>query len=338
MALSRPNAGSADQLTQPDLRAIIGAGCARIGWERALDPPPGGWAAGEPPPGPGNAVEILIDGAQALPAIAEELQRARSHVHIDRLVLLTRLRARTRRRARSCCAISSPSSPSGSTCACWSGPGRRCRSFARRDATCGRCAISSPTAHEIQCGLDAQERPLHCHHEKTIVIDDRVAFVGGIDLTVGVRRPLRHERPSSARNGRLARRLRADRGPGGRRRRRALPDALARSHRRDSSPPVTPAEPRRRRSSCRSSAPCRSTSTTPCRDGDFRILESYVRAMRGRRAIHLPREPVPLVAGDRGRARATSCSTRRAPTSGSCSSSRQSRTAAPTTPAAFSAS
>jgi phosphatidylserine/phosphatidylglycerophosphate/cardiolipin synthase-like enzyme len=35
----------------------------------------------------------------------------------------------------------------------------------------------------IQCELDARERPMHCHHEKTIVIDDRVAFVGGIDLT-----------------------------------------------------------------------------------------------------------------------------------------------------------
>ena len=35
----------------------------------------------------------------------------------------------------------------------------------------------------IHCALDARERPLHCHHEKTIVIDDRVAFVGGIDLT-----------------------------------------------------------------------------------------------------------------------------------------------------------
>ena len=35
----------------------------------------------------------------------------------------------------------------------------------------------------IKCGLDAKERPMHCHHEKTIVIDDRVAFVGGIDLT-----------------------------------------------------------------------------------------------------------------------------------------------------------
>ena len=36
---------------------------------------------------------------------------------------------------------------------------------------------------QIQCTLDGRERPLHCHHEKTIVIDDRIAFVGGIDLT-----------------------------------------------------------------------------------------------------------------------------------------------------------
>jgi phosphatidylserine/phosphatidylglycerophosphate/cardiolipin synthase-like enzyme len=35
----------------------------------------------------------------------------------------------------------------------------------------------------IKCGRDAKERPMHCHHEKTIVIDDRLAFVGGIDLT-----------------------------------------------------------------------------------------------------------------------------------------------------------
>ena len=35
----------------------------------------------------------------------------------------------------------------------------------------------------IRFELDSHERPLHCHHEKTIVIDDRIAFVGGIDLT-----------------------------------------------------------------------------------------------------------------------------------------------------------
>src|SRR5439155_5462374 len=35
----------------------------------------------------------------------------------------------------------------------------------------------------ISMALDARERPMHCHHEKLVVVDDRVAFVGGIDLT-----------------------------------------------------------------------------------------------------------------------------------------------------------
>jgi phosphatidylserine/phosphatidylglycerophosphate/cardiolipin synthase-like enzyme len=35
----------------------------------------------------------------------------------------------------------------------------------------------------VRVALDAKERPLHCHHEKLVVVDDRVASVGGIDLT-----------------------------------------------------------------------------------------------------------------------------------------------------------
>src|SRR5436190_11014606 len=55
----------------------------RAGWERALDPPDEGlWVSGEPPPRPGSAIEVLIDGENALPAMAEALRGARSHVHI----------------------------------------------------------------------------------------------------------------------------------------------------------------------------------------------------------------------------------------------------------------
>ena len=35
----------------------------------------------------------------------------------------------------------------------------------------------------IRCHADPREHPFHCHHEKTIVIDGQVAFVGGVDLT-----------------------------------------------------------------------------------------------------------------------------------------------------------
>src|SRR5436190_17772633 len=54
----------------------------RIGWTRALEAPPGGWAAGPPAPRPGNTLEVLVDGADALPRIRAELERATSHVHI----------------------------------------------------------------------------------------------------------------------------------------------------------------------------------------------------------------------------------------------------------------
>jgi len=37
---------------------------------------------------------------------------------------------------------------------------------------------------QIRMTLDGRERPLHCHHEKLAVIDGRIAYVGGIDLTL----------------------------------------------------------------------------------------------------------------------------------------------------------
>ena len=36
---------------------------------------------------------------------------------------------------------------------------------------------------KIQCQLDACTRMMHCHHEKLVIVDDEIAFVGGIDLT-----------------------------------------------------------------------------------------------------------------------------------------------------------
>jgi phosphatidylserine/phosphatidylglycerophosphate/cardiolipin synthase-like enzyme len=35
----------------------------------------------------------------------------------------------------------------------------------------------------VECALDDRERPMHCHHEKLVIVDGRIAFVGGIDLT-----------------------------------------------------------------------------------------------------------------------------------------------------------
>jgi phosphatidylserine/phosphatidylglycerophosphate/cardiolipin synthase-like enzyme len=46
-----------------------------------------------------------------------------------------------------------------------------------------REATARLRAGRVRVALDAKERPLHCHHEKLVIVDDQVAFVGGIDLT-----------------------------------------------------------------------------------------------------------------------------------------------------------
>jgi phosphatidylserine/phosphatidylglycerophosphate/cardiolipin synthase-like enzyme len=154
----------------------------RIGREGALDPPAGGWAAGPPPPRQGNAVEILIDGAEALPTIADELSRATSHVHLagwhfspdfalkrqGELVVLRVLLAELAERVDVRVLV-------------WAGAPLPLFRPSRGEVRKLREQLVRHT--KIQCALDDKERPMHCHHEKTIVIDDRVAFVGGIDLT-----------------------------------------------------------------------------------------------------------------------------------------------------------
>ena len=154
----------------------------RIGWEHALRPSTGGWAAGEPPMRPGNAVDILIDGAQALPTIAEELRLAHSHVHLagwhfspdfalkrdGEAVVLRNLLAELAERLDVRVLV-------------WAGAPLPLFRPSRGEVRKMRERLVKYT--KVECALDAKERPMHCHHEKTIVIDDRVAFVGGIDLT-----------------------------------------------------------------------------------------------------------------------------------------------------------
>lgn len=155
---------------------------SKIGWQDALTPPIGGWAESDSSVRAGNAIEILIDGSRALPAIADELSRATSHIHLtgwyfspdfelvrdgDQVVLrnlLAELADRLPVRML-----------------LWAGAPLPFFRPSRGDVRSVRDGLVERT--NVQCALDAKERPMHCHHEKTIVIDDRVAFVGGIDLT-----------------------------------------------------------------------------------------------------------------------------------------------------------
>jgi phosphatidylserine/phosphatidylglycerophosphate/cardiolipin synthase-like enzyme len=249
----------------------------RLGWSRALHPADGMWAEGEPPQRAGNAIEILVDGAEALPVIAKELMTARSHVHVtgwyfspdfallrdDDPVVLRNLLAELAETVDVRVLV-------------WAGAPLPLFRPSRREVRKMRDELVAGT--RIQCALDARERPLHCHHEKTIVIDDRIAFVGGMDLTTqsGDRYDLsdHHARAAVGWHDAAAR----VEGP-------AVGDVAEHFRMRwhevtdETLPPVLPSEPA-------GDVELQVVRTVPEKiydavpRGDFRIAESYVRAFR----------------------------------------------------------
>jgi phosphatidylserine/phosphatidylglycerophosphate/cardiolipin synthase-like enzyme len=154
---------------------------ARQGHALALDPPPGGWAdSGSFPPRAGTSVEVLVDGADALPRIAAEVARAQSHVHVAGWFFTPEFRL-----ADGGPTVRELFADAAERCdvrvLTWAGAPLPFFHPDRGEVRAMRDALTRGT--RIAMALDAKERPLHCHHEKLVVVDDRVAFIGGIDLT-----------------------------------------------------------------------------------------------------------------------------------------------------------
>jgi phosphatidylserine/phosphatidylglycerophosphate/cardiolipin synthase-like enzyme len=255
----------------------------RLGKEHAVNPGAGGlWASGDPPPRPGNQLDVLIDGAQALPAIAEALSAARSHVHVtgwhlaahfelvrgEHPLVLGALLAELAERVDVRVLV-------------WAGAPLPAFHPTRKEVAAQVEKLVRGT--RIQCRLDPREHPFHCHHEKTIVIDDELAFVGGIDMTdlAGDRFDL-NEHPARRRLGwhDVGTRLR---GPAvadvaahfAMRWREVSGEALAAPEPGSSAGPSTVQVVRTVAEDMYDSVP----------RGDFRILESYMRALSGARDL-----------------------------------------------------
>jgi phosphatidylserine/phosphatidylglycerophosphate/cardiolipin synthase-like enzyme len=143
--------------------------------------PPGGWAAGGAfEQRAGNGVELLVDGAELLPRMVADIAAATSHVHVagwyftpqfrmgDDGPTLRGLLADTAAR----CAV---------RVLAWAGAPLPLFHPDRGEVRAIRDELTRGTRIEME--LDANERPMHCHHEKLVIVDDRVAYVGGLDLT-----------------------------------------------------------------------------------------------------------------------------------------------------------
>jgi phosphatidylserine/phosphatidylglycerophosphate/cardiolipin synthase-like enzyme len=185
--MSSPLIARADTLIGDGIEATVRAKhrlrLRRLGWQQALEPPDDGlWAAGDPPPRGGCSLEVLIDGAQALPRIAAAISGAQRFVHItgwhvaphfelDRCeppIVLGALLAELAERVDVRVLV-------------WAGAPVPLFHPTRSEV---REAIKGLTRRtRIVCRPDPREHPFHCHHEKTVVVDGQLAFVGGIDLT-----------------------------------------------------------------------------------------------------------------------------------------------------------
>jgi phosphatidylserine/phosphatidylglycerophosphate/cardiolipin synthase-like enzyme len=156
----------------------------RLGKAKALDPPlePVEWAEGEPAPRPGNELDVLVDGADALPAIAEALEGAQSHIHIAGWHVAPDFRlTRNGHRPQLRELLADLARRVDVRLLLWAGAPLPLFKPHRSDVKVVRDQFVRGT--RIRCALDSKERPMHCHHEKLVIVDDRIAFVGGIDLT-----------------------------------------------------------------------------------------------------------------------------------------------------------
>jgi phosphatidylserine/phosphatidylglycerophosphate/cardiolipin synthase-like enzyme len=261
---------------------------ARIGQSERLEPPessPSLWASVDPPLREGNELEVLIDGAQALPRIAAELASARSSIDIAGWHLTADFgltRDGHAKRLRDLLGELAERVPV--RVLLWAGS--PIPVFKPTRASVRRVREELIRGTRIRCELDAHERPMHCHHEKLVIVDGECAFVGGIDLTTlggdrfdSCAHPLRdsigwHD---------VATRLR---GP-------IVADVAAHFAARWSEVTGEPDDPPARPAPCGPHV-AQLVRTVPEKvygflpHGDFRIIESYTRALRSaRRLIYL---------------------------------------------------
>ncbi len=141
----------------------------------------GGWASTAAfAPRPGCRVEPFVDGSEALPRIADAIRSAHSHVHLAGWHFDPSFRLEdggpTLREL-----LSEAAKRVDVRVLAWAGAPLPLFHPTRAEVRQACEELAGGTA--ISMALDARERPFHCHHEKLVVVDSEVAFVGGIDLT-----------------------------------------------------------------------------------------------------------------------------------------------------------
>jgi phosphatidylserine/phosphatidylglycerophosphate/cardiolipin synthase-like enzyme len=125
---------------------------------------------------------VLIDGAEALPEIAYAIESAQTSVWVAGWYFTPEYRLR-RDRTETLRDLFAAAAERGVDVRLLGWGGAPLPLFPPDRGEAKQMARAFGRDTGVKVALDSKERPLHCHHEKIAVVDGRLAFVGGIDLT-----------------------------------------------------------------------------------------------------------------------------------------------------------
>src|SRR3954464_1066493 len=135
----------------------------RHGQLAALAPATEGlWARSAPPPREGNAFEVLIDGANALPRMAEAIRNAKRHVHVCSWHLEPDFDPGPRKSTPVRDLLADAAERVPVRVLVGGGPPFPVFQPRRGEVKAAREGLIRGT--KIQCQLDACTRLMHCHH------------------------------------------------------------------------------------------------------------------------------------------------------------------------------
>lgn len=153
----------------------------RLGLEAVLDAPAGGWASSGWAARSSNRLEVFVDGVDALSEIAAAIEAAQSSVWLAGWYFSPEFRLRPNCEQTLSELLAEVSTRIDVRLLAWAGSPLPL--FKPDRGQVGTVAGDFRRQTRVRVALDARERPLHCHHEKLVIVDNQQAFVGGIDLT-----------------------------------------------------------------------------------------------------------------------------------------------------------
>src|SRR5579875_3699669 len=152
-------------------------------WLHALEPGPGWWAQGDPPPRTGCQLDVLVDGADAFKAIAEAIGSAQHSIWVTGWHIAPGFELERDDRSNDSIGalLAKAADQLDVRVLVWAGAPVPAFHPTRKEVD--EVVTELTRATKIKCRKDPREHPFHCHHEKTLIIDGELAFVGGIDMT-----------------------------------------------------------------------------------------------------------------------------------------------------------